>query len=165
MILGLRWETADSEYALLMEPEPWRRIEQEATQAQNWETGGVLIGYYTDDASTAVVTEASTAPRDSERGRNWFRRGAAGLRDLLVLRWAENRRTYYIGEWHYHPASHVAPSMNDLAQMRDISLDPKYHCREPIMVILGQDSGGERPVRAFVFPRADAQREFKKASA
>lgn len=121
------------------------------------------MGYYTEGGSAAVVTEALPPPEDSSSGRSWFRRGVAGLRGLLKERWESRVRAYYVGEWHYHPASVVEPSIDDLTQMRGINTDPRYRCREPIMLIIGAArNGGERPARAFVFPQGGSDIEFEQ---
>jgi integrative and conjugative element protein (TIGR02256 family) len=160
MIAEQRWETSSGEYAFLIETDAWLRIESECRKAHGRETGGVLIGFYAEDESTAVVTEASGAPSDSGRGRSWFWRGVVGLKDLMARRWTQKRRTYYLGEWHYHPVLYVEPSGSDLTQMRDISQDSNYHCRKPIMLIVGKESNEGRPMRAFVFPQGKAHIEF-----
>lgn len=157
-----RWETEHGEYTLQIELTAWRRIDRECKKAHPLEIGGLLIGHYTADKTTAVVTEASGPPRDSRRGQNWFERGVAGLKNMLVKRWSQDKRTYYLGEWHYHPVSQVEPSPADITQMRRISEAPNYHCQEPIMVIVGQSEGETRPVRAFVFPRTCPHLEFQR---
>lgn len=163
MIVGQRWETSGGEYALLVKHEAWRRIEKECNKAQGHETGGVLIGFYTQDKSTAVVTEASGPPPDSSQGHSWFLRGIAGLKNLLARRWVSKRRTYYIGEWHYHPVVHVEPSKDDLSQMRAISQDSNYYCSKPIMIIVGKEDSEGRAIRAFVFPQGEAYSEFNNS--
>ena len=157
------WTTPCGGYAVRLTAAAVQQMDRECVQAKAVETGGVLVGHYTADESTAIITEALQPPKDSARGRSWFHRGVAGLRGLLANRWEHQRRTYYVGEWHYHPSSIVEPSGDDLAQMHSINADPRYRCREPIMVIIGQArDGGDRPMRAFVFPRGKAHLEFEK---
>jgi hypothetical protein len=155
------WITPCQRYALRLTAESWRQIDRECSRSGAAETGGILVGHYTNDQSTAFVTEALPPPKDSARGASWFHRGMAGLRGLLATRWACELRTYYIGEWHYHPACIVEPSGDDLAQMCAINADPRYRCREPVMIIAGKGvEGGTRPVRAFVFPHGAPFMEF-----
>ncbi|MBT8470688.1 MAG: Mov34/MPN/PAD-1 family protein [Gemmatimonadetes bacterium] len=157
------WITPCGGYALRLTAASWQQMDRECGRAEALETGGILVGHYTTDESTAVVAEALPPPKDSTRGRSWFRRGVAGLRGLLAKRWESQVRTYYVGEWHYHPASIVEPSGDDLVQMYGISADPRYRCREPIMLIVGQArDGDERPVRAFVFPQPEGHLEFEQ---
>lgn len=149
-------------YALSVSAATWKQIDHECVRSGPNETGGILVGHYTTDESTAVVTEALPPPRDSSRGRRWFHRGVAGLRGLLARRWESRICIYYIGEWHFHPASIVEPSSDDLAQMYGINSDPRYQCREPVMLIVGKAQHGEkRPVRAFVFPQGEQHIEFE----
>lgn len=156
------WITPCLRYALRLTSESWQQIDRECRSSGMAETGGILVGHYTEYESTAVVTEALPPPKDSTRSRSWFRRGVAGLRGLLAKRWERELRTYYIGEWHYHPTTIVEPSGDDLKQMYAINADPRYHCREPIMIIVGQSGNcGERPVRAFVFPHGETFKEFE----
>ncbi len=66
------------------------------------ETGSILVGSYTDTLDCAEVIAASTAPSDSQKGRTWFHRGTKGLQRWLGMLW-QHKRTYYLGEWHFHP--------------------------------------------------------------
>lgn len=87
----------------------------------------------------------------------------AGLRRLLAKRWDSATRTYYVGECHYHPAIIVEPSGDDLTQVYSVSGDPRYQCKEPLMLIVGDASGGdERPIRAFVFPQDEKHIELER---
>lgn len=157
----LDWITPCQRYALQITAEAWQQIDQECRRSGSVETGGILIGCYTTDASTAIVTEAQPPSKDSAWGRSWFHRGVAGLRGLLARRWESEPRTYYIGEWHYHPASFVEPSEDDLSQMHAIGADRRFHCEEPIMIIAGNVAQrGELRVRAYVFPQGGPFIEF-----
>ena len=157
------WSTECRTYALRVTAASWQHMNSECDKSGAVETGGILVGYYTGDGSTAIVTEALPPPSDSTSGRNWFRRGIAGLRGLLLKRWKSQVRTYYIGEWHYHPASIVEPSGDDVTQMCGIKSDPRYRCKKPIMLIVGHARvGDERPARAFVFPHGERYIEFEQ---
>lgn len=127
-------------------------LEHLAAADDQLETGGILIGSYSEDRTTAVVTEVTPAPQDSVVGRASFVRGVAGLREMLRARWREPARRYYLGEWHRHPAHHVSPSAEDLRQLRDIAVAPMYECREPLMMIAGRGVGGPPQLRVFVAP-------------
>jgi hypothetical protein len=112
-----------------------------------------LIGRYSDDLSVAIVNEATAPPSDSRRGRSWFVRGVNGLRDMLGRRWQAKARTYYLGEWHFHPTEHIEPSAEDFAQMVQISQTKGYDCKEPLLIIMGASELGSRPAfRVFVCP-------------
>ena len=100
------------------------------------ETGGILIGNYSQDNRTALVTEATGPPVDSVRGFARFVRGIIGLQEMLNKLWLGQSRKYYLGEWHFHPMAVPDPSGQDINQMRKIACDTRYACPEPILVIL-----------------------------
>lgn len=99
------------------------------------ETGGILIGRYSDDLTLAQVTELLPAPLDSTAKRFSFERGIRGLQKLLHQLWSE--RKYYLGEWHFHPSNSAQPSSTDFEQMRKISASSRYHCPEPVILVVG----------------------------
>jgi len=157
----LDWITPCRGYALRLTAKSWQQIDMECRRASSMETGGILVGHYTKDESTVLVTEALPPPKDSAWGRSWFHRGVAGLRGLLAKRWRSELRTYYVGEWHYHPARTVEPSGDDFVQMYAVNADPRFHCRVPVMIIVAQRNLGKRPVRVFAFPHGASSIEFE----
>ncbi len=99
------------------------------------ETGGILIGKYSIDNSSALIKKITPAPKDSEHKRFSFVRGVAGLESILNKEWKKGR--YYLGEWHYHPSASSYPSQKDKNQMLKISQDIDIKCPEPILIIIG----------------------------
>jgi len=99
------------------------------------ETGGLLIGHYTDDLKWAMITEATTPPKGSRRALTSFIRN--GEAALLHLDRAWKQKTYYLGEWHFHPNSSSAPSATDRKTIQMLANSKKLHCPEPIMYIVG----------------------------
>ena len=122
------------------------------------ETGGILVGYYTEPRDLAVITQVPEAPVDSKSGRAEFVRGRRGLADFLKSLWNQEAeaREYYLGEWHYHPGQAAEPSARDKAQMKAIAEDPDYRCREPLLVIVGGGQIGGWSFTARVYRRGRA---------
>ncbi|MGA3172924.1 MAG: Mov34/MPN/PAD-1 family protein [Syntrophorhabdales bacterium] len=149
----LRWSSADGNYVVYVRHEAWQNIVTETRKKTDRETGGILIGHYAD-SHTAIVHQATAAPKDSKSGFGWFYRGVAGLKTLLARLWEQKERQYYLGEWHYHTAVWLDPSGRDIEQMQEVSRSPNYSCPEPIMLLVGVESEGEMPSRVFVFPKA-----------
>lgn len=119
--------------------------------AANWsETGGVLAGVYSAGTRSAVVTHLAGPTPDSSSGPYWFRRGVRGLKDWLARLWA-NDVGFYIGEWHYHPRAAPDPSCVDRAQLGVIARSRRYHCPEPLLVIIGGDPTGDWRISVTVF--------------
>lgn len=159
---ALTARTSDGTYGVAIDADSMKEIDRLCSAAGDVETGGILIGHYTMDRSTALVLEVTPPPTDSERGRSWFVRGVAGLRELLRRRWHSKTPRYYVGEWHFHPATAVEPSSDDLDQMERIADAREYSCKEPVLLILGRPAGerGTRPVRVFVFPVGEQPMEL-----
>lgn len=153
--------TEDGTFAVELRASVLGALNRYCRDAGSLETGGILIGRYSNDLAVAIVREATPPPTDSKRGCSWFVRGVSGLREMLGNRWQSRERTFYIGEWHFHPVNYIEPSGDDFAQMLEISKTREYTCKEPLLLILGgsQDEG-QRILRVFVCPDAEAPREF-----
>jgi integrative and conjugative element protein (TIGR02256 family) len=147
-------QSPDGIFGAIIQVEALEAVDCLCSASDRIETGGVLVGHYSEDLSTAVVLEATPPPPDSKQGHSWFHRGVKGLKELLAQKWQSKNRTYYLGEWHYHPADRVVPSTDDFDQMGLIAHAQEYKCREPLLLIFGasRDESGQRSLRAFVCP-------------
>lgn len=157
------WEgqTVDGTFSVQFQAHVLPALDRFCGKAGRSETGGILIGRYSDDLSLAIVCEATPPPSDSRRGRSWFVRGVSGLHDILGEKWRAKKRSYYIGEWHFHPVDHVEPSGDDFEQMLEIGRAREYECKEPLLLILSTGrQQGLRSFRAFVCPAGSAPLEF-----
>lgn len=153
-IKDVTFSSEDAPYTVVLSSSTIEQMISECLKAGVNETGGILIGSYSEDSSTAMIVEATTRPADSLSGRATFQRGVRGLKSLLHTRW--NTGLYYVGEWHFHPGGSPQPSGDDLMSMASIAATPSYQCLEPIMIILGGDPTGSYSLSASVFPRGDA---------
>jgi hypothetical protein len=152
------FRSPDRQFGLKLPESEIARMAGFCKKAERKETGGILVGLYTDGLDFAVVTAASKAPRDSQAGPTWFRRGVSGLQRWLKRLWKSKR--FYIGEWHYHPFSPPDPSGTDVSEMTEVSNDSGYRCPEPVLVIIGGDPTGDLRIRVFVFPSGQAHAEL-----
>lgn len=105
---------------------------------KNRETGGILIGSYSSCLRKVYINEICFEPSDSKSGFSWFVRGIKGLGELLKKKWELNQE-YYLGEWHYHPANVPKPSSIDHSQLKSISKDRRFNCKEPVMLIISKN--------------------------
>lgn len=158
MQVNQHWTTKDRCYGIFIEQFAWEQISKACIRAEKNETGGILIGYYANGQQTAIITQIST-PSDSKSGRHWFKRGVSGLASLLRKSWQDPQKTYYLGEWHYHPVSVIQPSDEDFQQMITISQSPNFQCKEPIMIIIGKEKSSLH-AKAWVFPSGESPLEF-----
>lgn len=163
-MMAWRGKTENGTFAVEFQASVLSALDRYCRDAGSSETGGILVGSYSEDLSLAIVREATPPPTDSRRGRSWFVRGVNGLRDMLAKRWRAKERTFYVGEWHFHPVGHVEPSGDDFAQMLEISHAREYYCREPLLLILGAGRReGQRVFRAFVCPADNPPMELHRA--
>jgi hypothetical protein len=99
------------------------------------ETGGIIVGSYSEDFKTAKITLLTGPPKGSKNGPTWFIRSNRGIKKLLQKKW-DVEKEFYLGEWHLHPNGTTSPSPQDLAQLAEISKSSRYNCAEPIMIII-----------------------------
>jgi integrative and conjugative element protein (TIGR02256 family) len=125
----------DRNIAVSISERALQTILEECRFSKRLETGGILIGRYTDLLDRAIVEEATRPPRDSKRARTTFARGIAGLKELLRRRW--RLQQHYLGEWHFHPNASSTPSSKDVLQMVAFALDRSYECKRPILIVIG----------------------------
>lgn len=138
----LWFRSADSMFEVRLGRDALEQMFDLCRRANRLETGGVLIGRYSSDHRIAHVDAATGPGSDSQAGPTWLVRGVRGLQSLLDSLWSQ-KRGYYIGEWHFHPGAMPNPSRRDVAQMRSIAKSERYHCPEPLLVILGGDPDGD----------------------
>lgn len=109
----------------------------EAVRFAPMETGGVLLGWRTQDA--ACITNMVGPGPDAHHAGDSFSPDATWQSDQIALLYARSgRRLAYLGDWHTHPGAAPAPSWRDRQTLRAISRYAPARCPEPIMVILGQ---------------------------
>jgi integrative and conjugative element protein (TIGR02256 family) len=144
--------TPDRRFGVTLDHEALGELLRHCMGANGRETGGILIGVYTENFDMALVRKVTGPSPDSQAGRTWFRRGVQGLQELLLDRW-RTQKDYYLGEWHFHPGALPRPSGDDGVQMRSIAQSPPYRCPEPVLVILGGDPAGNWTISAHVYPR------------
>lgn len=145
-----RW-SADGRYGIRIPCELVESMHTQCVGAGRKETGGILIGTYNEAHDCAILSEILGPPSDSKRSRAKFFRGVKGLRDLLLRRWRD-QRTYYLGEWHFHPGGAPVPSSVDHEQMKLIGKNPACMCPEPILLIMGQTPECQPDFGVFVYP-------------
>lgn len=127
----------DLSLAVDIEPAALETMVELSMASGRLETGGVLLGRYSEFGDRVVVTKATGPSRDSVRGRFSFIRGVAGLTRRMGAEWAKG--IYYIGEWHFHPFASPTASPRDLTQIKAFARDDDLRCPSPALIVLGGD--------------------------
>lgn len=147
-----RW-TPDSLYGARIESSALRTILDTCRVSGRSETGGILVGRYSEDRRLATIQSASAPAPDSRAGPFWLVRGVRGLHAWLEELWKEDAG-YYLGEWHFHPFAAPTPSSQDLKQMRRIATTPSYQCADPLLLIVGGNPNGQWTIHLEVHARS-----------
>ena len=125
-------------YTVNLSREAYEQMICYSDKANPYETGGVLIGNYSTNQTTANILQITPPPRYSTHQKYGFHRSSTGLKKFLDTMW--NQGQYYLGEWHYHPNASAVPSHTDLKQMFALSNNNSLKCPEPILMIIGGSS-------------------------
>lgn len=155
----LRFHSANGRFCLRLYARHIAQLRAICRNAGGVETGGVLVGYYTNSFRTAQVTEVTGPTADSAGGPFRFFRGVKGLRAFLLHLWKKEGH-YYLGEWHFHPSAAPILSSTDIAQMKSIASSPSYNCLEPILVIFGGDPEADWELSVHVFLQGDVEQKL-----
>lgn len=99
------------------------------------EAGGFLVGKYSIDFTTLYVTDF-ILPEKQIKSLFSFERSAKGVIQLFKNLYNQ-KKEYYIGEWHSHPNGNSMYSNTDLKAMITISESKTVHIENPILLILG----------------------------
>lgn len=134
------FEDRNQSYNIYLCKEAYEQMIFYCRNSNSYETGGVLIGNYSQNQNIANILQITPPPKNSKHSKCSFHRGSGGLKELLDTLW--NQGLYYLGEWHYHPNASAIPSHTDLNQMFDLSINVDLKCPEPILVIIGGNEKG-----------------------
>jgi proteasome lid subunit RPN8/RPN11 len=145
----IRFKSIDNKFFVEFTDLILNDIHLECIKSENKETGGILIGKYSEDRSNAIISNITGPPNDSKQGKNNFEIGVMGLNKILDDNWDLGYRC--IGDWHFHPNFSPRPSRVDDIQMKKFANDKLLNCPEPILLIIGgnQDSGWDLSVHVY----------------
>lgn len=103
------------------------------------EFGGFLIGYYSNDLKTLILTDI-LSPKEFKSYRVLFERSTKGIKEELLKFFKLKEKRYYVGEWHSHPDASSRYSATDLNAMRSIAESETVRIKNPILLIVSIDN-------------------------
>lgn len=115
------------------------KIESLAVKHYPKEFGGFLIGYYSDDLKTLVLTDI-LSPSEFKSYRMLFERSTKEIKEKLLKLFKLKEKRYYVGEWHSHPNASSRYSATDLNAMRSIAESERVRIKNPILLIVSIDN-------------------------
>jgi [CysO sulfur-carrier protein]-S-L-cysteine hydrolase len=104
------------------------------------ETGGTLLGHYTNSMKIAVITEITRSKKNAKTSPVSFIRPSdhgESIENKKIIR--AKGKLFYLGEWHSHPNGNPHPSTNDLRSLMFLAVHPNVPADTPIMLIIGND--------------------------
>jgi len=112
-------------------------ILKEADKDPERETGGVLMGYWSDDS--AVITTAIGPGPEAIGTMRRFRPNSEWQKlEIARVYQASGRTVTYLGDWHSHPRRLPLPSRLDVRTARRISTFDDAGAPNPLMLIVGE---------------------------
>ncbi|MVX64386.1 hypothetical protein GKZ28_11860 [Clostridium chromiireducens] len=112
------------------------------SKKEDYESGGILIGYETIDGN--IIIEFATQPFPNDiRKKNSFERIDSKHNEFLDKLWKENGEIYmYVGEWHTHPEDYPKYSLKDKRNWKNISCNMSPYKEKYIHIIVGNKGIG-----------------------
>ena len=117
---------------IFIKNDAYQLMKQESTESKEIETGGVLIGYRTENGSY-VVFKASKPGPNATRTNIRFKKDEKYCQKFLDDAYSElGEKGLYIGEWHYHPTGGNIPSGTDIKSLTEIAAQENYRIDRPV---------------------------------
>ena len=140
-----------------------------AVEAERWapyETGGVLLGYWSEEEDEPVVTSLIGPGANAVHERYSFVPDHDyHVREIARQYKSSQRRITYLGDWHTHPGGSGNLSELDLRTLRRVAKEPKARASRPIMIVLAPGPNWEAFGWRAQFPsRKLFERKFKVLS-
>jgi integrative and conjugative element protein (TIGR02256 family) len=137
-----RWRFPERECTVLVPDQLLAAMRKMAASSRPQETGGTLVGHYSEDRREAFVTSALEANTGARKQRARFYRPPDNVDGQLARIYEESGGlTHYLGEWHTHPGGAPTPSPTDLSTLRSLASSRSVATDTPFMIILGGDFG------------------------
>jgi integrative and conjugative element protein (TIGR02256 family) len=122
-------------------------IAKEAAQDPDLEVGGVLMGYWSEDAGVITVA-IGAGPAAVKRRRSFHPDSEWQFQEIARIYRESGRTTTYLGDWHYHRRLPPLPSLLDVKTAGRISQAKESRAPNPLMAIVGQDPLSGTPLLA-----------------
>jgi integrative and conjugative element protein (TIGR02256 family) len=134
-------------------------IEAEAARHAPDETGGMLVGYWSESGD-AVITGTIEGGPQAVRRPNCFVPDGIWQQERLDEIYIRSGRVHtYLGDWHSHPIGALRPSRRDRDTAKRIAKEKEARAPHPLTVI-GSTYDGQWSWAAFCYGRRRGFREL-----
>lgn len=112
-------------------------MEEEANGALPLETGGVLLGYWSEDRSEVVIMDVTGPGPNAVHSKTEFIPDDEYQDRMIDEIYARSGRQHtYLGDWHTHPFGEESLSYKDRRTLRRIAMLGGTGGPAPLMVVL-----------------------------
>ena len=125
-----------------------QEIRKQALEAFPNEMGGFLVGQYSADNSTAIVSLV-LSPAKITSGPTYFQRETDGMESVWDKLYKED--LVYLGEWHSHPNGSSMYSATDKEALTNIARSKTVVINNPIMLIVSLSKKKINRVSAYYY--------------
>lgn len=127
------------------------------------ETGGILMGYWTSDRMSVVITDIIGPGAAARLGTRGFRPDSESqLAEIDRIYTGSGRVITYLGDWHTHPSGPQALSLTDLRTLHRIATDPAARAPHVLMgLLVGPPGDSQKPAFWSLLPRWESQSWFR----
>ena len=141
------WRFAERDCEVRVPGEILAAMRRMAARAKPRETGGTLVGHYSEDYRVAHVTGALESKTGARKERARFYRPPDDVDGQLARTYEESGGlTHYLGEWHTHPRAAPIPSPTDLSTLRGLAKSRSVATDTPFLLILGGNFDATSPI-------------------
>jgi integrative and conjugative element protein (TIGR02256 family) len=106
-----------------------------------FETGGMLIGYVSDNEQAVVTATIGPGPKAKHAEDRFVPDSEFQQAELTAHYFRTEGKETYLGDWHTHPEGYAALSRKDEKTLARIALTPSSGTAHPLMLIL---AGGKQ---------------------
>lgn len=142
---------------LVIEKKLIERMSSKAIKYYPNEYGGFLVGYYSSDRKSLIITDC-IFPNKYKSHQFIFERSIAGIEKKLKELFNSKKKQYYVGEWHTHPNGSTNYSNTDLRAMINIANDDSVRIKNPVLLII---SINRKTINGFSFYLYDNKKLLK----
>lgn len=136
----------DKDVNLIIDDDLLKHIAQLGIEKFPNECGGFLIGHYSDDSKSLYIKDI-LLPKKQKGLLYLYERSIDGMKQLFNALF-EQKKYYYVGEWHTHPNGSSMYSQTDLNAMIEIENCETVNITNPVLLIL---SIQDRKLKDFSF--------------
>ena len=116
-------------------------LEAEAAKHAPDETGGMLVGYWSESGE-AVITETIEGGPDAIRRPSRFEPNGEWQQERLGELYIQSGRVHtYLGDWHSHPHGVPRPSLRDRDTAKKVAATKAARAPQPLTLICSKGSG------------------------